>query len=141
MRFRILLTLLLSLPPVSLRAQDASEARFKALEDQIHALQEQVQALQAALTASNPAAAPGGAPQPALAQAAAPQAPATVPAPAAAPSALPGESAPASLPVYGGAGSNSKGLHPVIHRLGDFIRGVGRHPLNPFSAILMGPKR
>src|SRR5262245_13382068 len=96
MKVHAFILVLLCMPAISGLAQTGadSEARFKALEDRIHALEEQLQTLQAALTA----AAPAQAPTPAPTQAAVPQ-----PAAAAAPETA--QSTASTLPVYGGSSS------------------------------------
>ncbi len=115
-------------------AKDDVQAKVKALEERLAALESEVQTLKAALTAVPNV-------QPAVAQAAQP-AEAQAPAPAAAPQTvavapvLPGESA-GQLPVYGGASAAAKALNPDVSVIGDFLGSIGKNPFRPVPALEM----
>ena len=98
--------------PSSLRAQGgtADDARFRALEERIRALEAEVASLKAAPPPEAAPAAP--APEPV-------QAPST------------------PVPIYGGAASLSKALNPDIGVIGNFIGASGHNVINPSPSLTL----
>jgi len=112
--------------------KDDLQAKVKAMEERLAALESEVQTLKAALSAAPST-------QPAVAQAAQP-AEAQAPTPAATQQTvavapvLPGESA-GQLPVYGGATAAAKALNPDVSVIGDFLGSIGKNPVSPVPAL------
>ncbi len=146
-RFAILLALIFlahGLAWAQGEQKDDTQERLKALEDRIVALEAEIRALKAARSA---------APSPHPAQPAASLTPVADPpaplasAPSATAAALPQTTvqaaagtvgtAPAQLPVYGGASTAAKVLNPDISVIGDFIGVAGKDQVRPLPTLQM----
>src|SRR5713101_4499130 len=120
----LLCSAVLLLVPVGVGAQvqqsekESTEARLKALEEQVRALQTLVESLRAAAEEAKVAPPPPGATIAPLISG------------GTAPVNAPGEGG-ASLPVYGGAPMGAKLLNPDISAIGDVLGSVGKNKVRP----------
>ncbi len=107
-------------------AADDLAARFRAMEERIHALEAEVELLHAVLSATSVST--PEVPAPATTASAAQPA-----SPAASPGNLQAPSVP--LPVYGGAASQTKILNPDIGVIGNFTGASGHNRVDPSAAL------